>query len=68
MVLCLYVCVKKKKNLESTLIAALWLQTFFSFVHYVTLFVLDLLFFLIGSMGMMRFYCQLFSFLLMFSL
>lgn len=66
---CVCMCVwKKKKNLESTLIAALWLQTFFSFVHYITLFVLDLLFFLIGSMGMMRFYCQLFSFLLMFSL
>ena len=41
---------------------------FFSFVHYVTLFVLDLLFFHIGSVGMMRFCCQSFSFLLMFSL
>ena len=65
---CMCVLKKKKKNLESILIAALWLQTFFSFVHYITLFVLDLLFFHIGSVGMMRFCCQSFSFLLMFSL
>ena len=67
-VLCLYVCVKKKKKLGINFNSCFMVTNFFSFVHYITLFDLDLLFFHIGSMGMMRFYCQLFSFLLMFSL
>lgn len=65
---CVCMCVLKIKKLGINFNSCFMVTNFFSFVHYITLFDLDLLFFHIGSMGMMRFYCQLFSFLLMFSL
>ena len=66
---CMCVLKKKKKKLGKNFNCCFMVTNiFFSFVHYVTLFVLDLLFFHIGSVGMMRFCCQSFSFLLMFSL